>query len=61
MLGDSLGPVYSLLKQVEGTDPDPLTQTHAQAALGELDTAMRRSIFPPQTLSKKISILDIQQ
>ena len=50
--------MYRLLKQVEGRERDELTQAHAQAALGELDTVMRGFLFPQQTLTKKISVLD---
>ncbi len=50
--------LYRLLKHVESSDSDPLTITHAQAALGELDTIMRHMIFPVNIpLTKKISIL----
>ena len=56
--GDSLLEVYRLLKHVEATDKDELTQTHALAALGELDRIMREFIFPPSSLTKKITVLD---
>lgn len=56
--GDCLLQIYRLLKKIESTDPDQLTQTHAQAALGVLDSIMRGILFPPQSLTKKISILD---
>ncbi|KFO63388.1 Transport and Golgi organization protein 6, partial [Corvus brachyrhynchos] len=36
---------------------DGATVLHAQLALEELDTAMRRVLFPPQTLEKKIVVL----
>eukprot|EP00731_Ephydatia_muelleri_P038312 Em0714g7a len=58
LLGGSLRDVYRLLKQVEATERDTLTQAHAQAALGELDSVMRAYLFPQETLTKKISILD---
>ena len=58
VLGGSLLEVYRLLKQVEGRERDELTQAHAQAALGELDTIMRGFLFPQPTLTKKISVLD---
>ncbi len=58
--GDSLLEVYRLLKQVEGAERDELTQAHAQAALGELDSVMRTALFPePNTRpQKKITILN---
>ena len=58
VLGDSLLDIYRLLKQVESSECDEVTQVHAQAALGELDTVMRTLLFPEQTLNKKITILD---
>lgn len=56
--GEVVAEVYRLLKRVESTEEDPLTRSHAQAALGELDSAMRQFLFPEQTLSKKISVLN---
>lgn len=49
-----------MLKFCESSDPDQLTRSHAQAALGELGEVMKQLLFPPtpQKLSKKISILD---
>lgn len=60
VLGESLLEIYRLLKYVESNERDELTQAHAQAALGELDTVMRAFLFPEQSkqLTKKISILD---
>ena len=58
ILGSSLRDVYHILKEVEGRrEGNELTRTHAQAALGELDRVMRDSLFPQQTLKKKITIL----
>ena len=59
MLGDSLLEVYRLLKRVEGSEVDELTRAHSQAALGELDSVMRKFLFPePSTRpQKKITIL----
>lgn len=56
--GESLLDTYRLLKKVEASEEDELTQAHAQAALGELDKIMRRFLFPAPTLSKKITVLD---
>ena len=58
MLGGSLRDVYRLLKRVEAAETDPLTQVHAEAVLGELDTVMKAYLFPQETLTKKISVLD---
>ena len=57
--GEVLREVYHLLKGVESTEEDALTRSHAQAALGALDTTMRQFLFPEQALSKKISVLDL--
>lgn len=58
-LAGCLKDVYRLLKLVAGDGGrSDLTRTHAEAAMGQLDTTMRRLLFPEQTLSKKISILD---
>ncbi|KGL97517.1 Transport and Golgi organization protein 6, partial [Charadrius vociferus] len=46
-----------LLKHVVVAEPDGATVLHAQLALEELDTVMRRVLFPPQTLEKKIVVL----
>ena len=56
--GESLLEMYRLLKKVEACDQDELTRTHALAALGELDTIMRKCLFPCTSLTKKITILD---
>lgn len=62
-MSERLLDVYRLLKSVESSEKDELARTHAQAALGELDTVMRSYIFPTnsRTLTKKISVLDIVQ
>ena len=58
ILGDSLRDVYRLLKRVdEERERDELTRTHARAALGQLDSIMRGWVFPQQTLTKNITIL----
>ncbi|NWT21617.1 TNG6 protein, partial [Vireo altiloquus] len=57
VLQDVLRDLYRLLKHVVTAERDGATVLHAQLALEELDTAMRRVLFPPQTLEKKIVVL----
>ena len=58
VMGDRLQEVYRLLKHIQSSDCDDPTQTQAGAALGELETIMRQSLFPSQELKKKITVLD---
>ncbi|XP_071423288.1 transport and Golgi organization protein 6 homolog [Pithys albifrons albifrons] len=57
VLRDVLRDLYRLLKHVVTAERDGATVLHAQLALEELDTVMRRVLFPPQTLEKKIVVL----
>ncbi|NXP87921.1 TNG6 protein, partial [Passerina amoena] len=57
VLRDVLRDLYRLLKHVAAAERDAATVLHAQLALEELDSAMRRVLFPPQTLEKKIVVL----
>lgn len=57
VLQDVLRDLYRLLKHVVVAEPDGATVLHAQLALEELDTVMRRVLFPPQALEKKIVVL----
>ncbi|NWY37704.1 TNG6 protein, partial [Sylvia atricapilla] len=57
VLQDVLRDLYRLLKHVATAERDAATVLHAQLALEELDTAVRRVLFPPQTLEKKIVVL----
>ncbi|CAM9433690.1 unnamed protein product [Bubo scandiacus] len=57
VLRDVLRDLYRLLKHVVVAEPDGATVLHAQLALEELDAVMRRVLFPPQTLEKKIVVL----
>ncbi|NWS34554.1 TNG6 protein, partial [Polioptila caerulea] len=57
VLQDVLRDLYRLLKLVVTAERDAATVLHAQLALEELDTAMRRVLFPPQALEKKIVVL----
>ncbi|XP_063190951.1 transport and Golgi organization protein 6 homolog isoform X2 [Chroicocephalus ridibundus] len=57
VLQDVLRDLYRLLKHVVVAEPDGATVLHAQLALEELDAVMRRVLFPPQTLEKKIVVL----
>ncbi|XP_043351229.1 transport and Golgi organization protein 6 homolog isoform X3 [Dermochelys coriacea] len=57
VLRDVLRDLYRLLKSVVASDPDEVTVLHAQLALEELDDIMRRVLFPPQALEKKLVVL----
>ncbi|NXI09473.1 TNG6 protein, partial [Irena cyanogastra] len=57
VLRDVLRDLYRLLKHVATAERDAATVLHAQLALEELDSAVRRVLFPPQTLEKKIVVL----
>ncbi|XP_044519086.1 transport and Golgi organization protein 6 homolog [Gracilinanus agilis] len=57
VLRDVLKDLYRLLKHVARSEPDEAARLHAQLALEELDDIMRRFLFPPQTLEKKIVVL----
>ncbi|XP_075289446.1 LOW QUALITY PROTEIN: transport and Golgi organization protein 6 homolog [Opisthocomus hoazin] len=57
VLRDVLRDLYRLLKHVATAEPDGATVLHAQLALEELDAVMRRVLFPPQALEKKIVVL----
>lgn len=57
VLRDVLRDLYRLLKHVVAAEPDGATVLHAQLALEELDAVMRRVLFPPQALEKKIVVL----
>uniref|UniRef100_A0A452HE44 Uncharacterized protein n=1 Tax=Gopherus agassizii TaxID=38772 RepID=A0A452HE44_9SAUR len=57
VLRDVLRDLYRLLKSVVVSDRDEVTVLHAQLALEELDDIVRRFLFPPQTLEKKLMVL----
>uniref|UniRef100_H2RPL6 Transport and golgi organization 6 homolog (Drosophila) n=1 Tax=Takifugu rubripes TaxID=31033 RepID=H2RPL6_TAKRU len=57
VLSEVLLDLYRALRWVVGSDPDDVAVLHAQLALEELDTIMRRFIFPEQKLQKKIVVL----
>ncbi|NXG24338.1 TNG6 protein, partial [Grallaria varia] len=57
VLRDVLRDLYRLLKHVATAERDGAAVLHAQLALEELDAVMRRVLFPPQTLQKKIVVL----
>ncbi|XP_039552432.1 transport and Golgi organization protein 6 homolog [Passer montanus] len=57
VLQDVLLELYRLLKHVVAAERDAAAVLHAQLALQELDAAVRRVLFPPQTLQKKIVVL----
>ncbi|XP_067392829.1 transport and Golgi organization protein 6 homolog [Emydura macquarii macquarii] len=57
VLRDVLRDLYRLLKSVVACDRDEVTVLHAQLALQELEDIMKRFLFPPQTLEKKLRVL----
>ncbi|NXK98267.1 TNG6 protein, partial [Formicarius rufipectus] len=57
VLRDVLRDLYRLLKHVVTAERDGAAVLHAQLALEELDAVMRRVLFPPQTMEKKIVVL----
>uniref|UniRef100_A0A8B9S214 Transport and golgi organization 6 homolog n=1 Tax=Apteryx owenii TaxID=8824 RepID=A0A8B9S214_APTOW len=57
VLRDVLRDLYRLLKHVAAAECDGAAVLHAQLALEELDEAVRRELFPPQTLRKRIVVL----
>ncbi|XP_062442544.1 transport and Golgi organization protein 6 homolog [Rhea pennata] len=57
VLRDMLRDLYRLLKHVAAAEPDGAAVLHAQLALEELDEAVRRQLFPPQRLQKRIVVL----
>nr|XP_016854092.1 PREDICTED: transport and Golgi organization protein 6 homolog [Anolis carolinensis] len=57
VLRDVVLDLYRLLKSVVRHEEDGATVLHAQLALEELDGIMRRLLFPPQALEKKIQVL----
>ena len=50
--------VYQLLKHVERTEKDDTVKQHVHMALEALDQNMRKFLFPLQTLTKKLHVLD---
>ncbi|XP_068812011.1 transport and Golgi organization protein 6 homolog isoform X2 [Struthio camelus] len=57
VLRDVLRDLYRLLKHVATAEADGAAVLHAQLALEELDAAVRRALFPPQSLQKRIVVL----
>eukprot|EP00057_Strongylocentrotus_purpuratus_P002578 XP_003724793.1 PREDICTED: transport and Golgi organization protein 6 homolog [Strongylocentrotus purpuratus] len=58
VLDASIRDVYRCLKHVRDVEKDEVLLLHAQLALEELDIFMRQYLFPKQTLSKKITVLN---
>ena len=58
VLESVLRDIYRLLKQTAITDKDNVIQLHVQLALEEMDVFMREYLFPKQTFTKKIRVLD---
>nr|XP_025040007.1 transport and Golgi organization protein 6 homolog [Pelodiscus sinensis] len=57
VLRDVLRDLYRLLKWVLCCERDEVAVLHARLALEELDDVVRRGLFPPQTLEKKLVVL----
>ena len=58
VLDRALRDLYHLLKHVERTETDAVLLTHTDRGLEVLDKFMKDFLFPEQTLTKKISVLD---
>ena len=50
--------LYRLLKRTHTIEKDDVVQLHIQMALDELDRITRDLLFPKETFTKKIRILD---
>ncbi len=50
--------LYRTLKHVIRVDQNEAVLLHARLALDELDHVMRDYLFPTQTLTKRIHVLD---
>ena len=59
VLDTVLRDLYRLLKLMLVTECEEMVKVHVHLALEELDTISRRLLFPPQTLTKRISILHL--
>ncbi|KAM6946118.1 transport and Golgi organization protein 6 homolog [Aplochiton taeniatus] len=57
VLSDVLLDLYRALKWAVRSDSDDVTVLHAQLALEEMEDVMKRFIFPPQKMEKKIVVL----
>ncbi|CAN9493125.1 unnamed protein product [Ophioblennius macclurei] len=57
VLADVLLDLYRALKWAARSDPDQVAALHAQLALEELTEVMRRFLFPPQKMEKKLVVL----
>ena len=58
VLETTLRDVYRLLKLVNVSEREEMVRVHVQLALEELDTIMREQLFPKQTFTKRIRVLD---
>ena len=58
VLGSLLTEFYRLLKHTLVVDKDDVVKLHVQLALEELDVVARDFMFPKQTLTKRIHVLD---
>ncbi|XP_063951543.1 transport and Golgi organization protein 6 homolog [Lytechinus pictus] len=58
VLDTSIRDVYRCLKHVRDVEKDDVLLLHTQLAMEELDIIMRQYLFPKQTLSKKITVLN---
>ena len=60
VLETTLRDVYRTLKLVLVSEKDPGVLLHVRLSLEELDTTMRALLFPPQDLTKRIRVLDLE-
>lgn len=58
VLNDVVRDMYRVLRRLEASDPDPVVRLHAQLALQEVDSIMRRFLLPSTGLTKRIYVLD---
>ena len=50
--------LYRILKHAMGTEQDQTVLLHVQLALDDLDQIMKQYLFPQQTLTKRIHVVD---
>ena len=58
ILESAIKDLYKLLKHVASTEKEQSVLIHVHLALQELDGIMRELLFPKQTLTKRIRVLD---
>lgn len=50
--------LYRVLKLTLTSEREEMVKVHVRLALDELDSIMKDFLFPPQTLTKQIYVLD---